>query len=86
MANHANTKKSVRKTIHKTEINKNRKSRIKTYIKRVNKAIQSGVLADANQALIEAQSEIMMGVNTNIIKPNTASRKISSLARKVNAL
>ena len=86
MANHAATKKAVRKTISKTAINKNRKSRIKTYIKRVITALEAGLSKEANQAFIEAQSEIMRGVSAHLIKKNTAARKISRLSRRVKAI
>ena len=83
MANHSATKKAIRKTISKTAINKNRKSRIKTFIKRVVTAVTSGAQEEANKALIEAQVEIMKGVSANLIKKNTASRKVSRLAKSV---
>jgi small subunit ribosomal protein S20 len=86
MANHSATKKSIRKTITKTAINKSRKTRIKTYIKRVMVAVESGLAQEANKALIEAQSEIMRGVACNLLKKNTGSRKISRLASKVKAI
>ena len=86
MANHSATKKSIRKTITKTAINKSRKTRIKTYIKRVVVAVESGLAQEANKALIEAQSEIMRGVACNILKKNTGSRKISRLASRVKAI
>jgi small subunit ribosomal protein S20 len=86
MANHSATKKSIRKTITKTAINKNRKTRIKTYIKRVMLAVESGLAQEANKALIEAQSEIMRGVACNLLKKNTGSRKMSRLAKKVKGI
>lgn len=86
MANHAGTKKAIRKTVRKTAINKNRKSRIKTYIKRVITAVEYGSSEEANKALVEAQSEIMTGVACNLIKKNTGARKVSRLVRKVKAI
>lgn len=83
MANHTSAKKAIRQTIKKTLINKNRSSRIKTYIKKVLQAIGEGSLESAKSALIVAQSEIMKGVTKNIIKLNTASRKISRLSQKI---
>lgn len=83
MANHSSAKKALRQTIRKTLVNKNRSSRIKTYIKKVLQAIESGSQETAQSALIQAQSEIMKGVSKNIIKLNTASRKISRLSKKV---
>ena len=86
MANHSSTKKAIRKTISKTAINKNQKTRIKTYIKRVLTSIKSGSSEDANKAFIEAQSEIMKGVANKLIKKNTGARKVSRLATKVKSI
>jgi small subunit ribosomal protein S20 len=86
MANHTATKKTIRKISRKTAINKHRKSRIKTFIKKVTMAILSGSSVEANQALREAQSEIMKGVSIKLMKKNTASRKCSSLAKRVKNL
>lgn len=86
MANHSSTKKAVRKTVTVTAINKSKKTRIKTYIKKVLSAIESGNKEEATKALIVAQSEIMKGVASNLIKKNTGSRKVSRLASKVKAV
>ncbi len=83
MANHSSAKKAIRQTEKKTFINKNRVSRIRTYLKKVSQAVTSGSKDDASKALIVAQSEIMKGVSNKVIKLNTASRKISRLAQKV---
>ncbi|WP_375318715.1 30S ribosomal protein S20 [Candidatus Tisiphia endosymbiont of Oplodontha viridula] len=83
MANHSSAKKAIRQTVKKTLINKNRSSRIKTYLKKVLEEVTSGSKESARLALIAAQSEIMKGVTKNIIKLNTASRKISRLSQKI---
>lgn len=83
MANHSSTKKSIRKIARKTAINKHRKTRIKTYIKNVVKLVAAGQTQEAKQALEAAQSELMKGVSIKLIKKNTASRKISRLAKAV---
>ncbi|MFU7502254.1 MAG: 30S ribosomal protein S20 [Candidatus Tisiphia sp.] len=83
MANHSSAKKAIRQTIKKTLINKNRSSRIKTYIKKVLQEVISGSKESAKLALTVAQSKIMKGVTKNIIKLNTASRKISRLSQKI---
>jgi len=83
MANHSSAKKAIRQTITKTLINKNRSSRIKTYIKKVLHEVTHGSKETAKAALIRAQSEIMKGVTKNILKLNTASRKISNLSQKI---
>jgi len=86
MANHSSTKKSIRKTITKTAVNKSRKTRIRTYLKRVFTAVKSGLVEEANNALVEASSEIMKGVTHNLIKKNTAARKISRLNKQIKAI
>ena len=83
MANHSSAQKALRQTVKKTLVNKNRSSRIKTYIKKVLQAVDSGGKEDATNALIVAQSEIMKGVTKKILKLNTASRKISRLSKKI---
>jgi small subunit ribosomal protein S20 len=83
MANHSSTKKVIRKTERNTEVNKNRKSRIKTYIKKVLVAVESGSPEEAKKALVVAQSEIMRGVACKLIQKNTASRKVSRLSARV---
>jgi small subunit ribosomal protein S20 len=86
MANHESAKKAYRQTIKRTLANKSRKSRIKTFIKKVLVTIASGAQDSATMALRVAQSEIMRGVKCNIIKLNTASRTISRLAQKVKTM
>ncbi len=83
MANHSSAEKAIRQTVKKTAVNKNRSSRIKTYIKKVLQAVESGDSTSAKNSLIEAQSEIARGVTKKNLKPNNASRKISRLASKV---
>lgn len=86
MANHASAKKAYRQTLKRTLENKSRKSRIRTFLKKVLMAIESGAQDAATVALRKAQSEIMRGVKCNIIKLNTASRTVSRLAQKVKAM
>ena len=86
MANHSATKKSIRKIATRTALNKSRKSRIKTYIKKVLSAVEAGSVDLANKAFIEMQSEIMTGVAKNLIKKNTAARKVSRLASKIKSI
>lgn len=83
MANHSSTKKAIRKTVAKTAVNKNRISRIRTFIKKVEKAVLNKDQDGAKQALVVAQSEIMKGVSAKVLKKNTASRKVRRLAKRV---
>jgi len=86
MANTKSAKIANRKSIRRTEINRARKSRIRTFIKKVETAITGGNHADAMKALRVAESEMNSGVTKNIINKNTAARKISRLNARVKAL
>ncbi|WP_032112651.1 30S ribosomal protein S20 [Candidatus Paracaedibacter symbiosus] len=86
MANHKSAVKSIRKTARRTEINKNRVSRVRTYIRKAEEAIETGVKDSAQAALKIAEKEIMRGVNKGVIHHNTASRKVSRLCKRVKAL
>ncbi len=86
MANTPSAKKRVRQLARKTEVNKARRSRIKTFIKIVEESINSGDLPNAIKSLKLAQPEIQRGVTKGIFHKNTASRKISRLSKRVKSL
>ncbi len=86
MANHKSAKKRIRRNSHRAEINKSRISRIRTFIKKVESAIDSGNGSAATLALKTAQPEIMRGVSKGVLHKNTASRKMSRLAARVKAV
>jgi len=86
MAHHLSAKKRIRQTAKRTEINRARTSRIRTFIKKVEQAVASGDRESAEQALRIAEPEIRRGVNKGVFKLNTASRRISRLSKKVNTL
>ena len=86
MANTPSAKKAVRKIAARTEVNKARRSRMRTYIRKVEEAIEGGDKAAANTALKEAQPEIMRSVTKGILKKNTAARKISRLSASVRKI
>ncbi|MGC6412039.1 MAG: 30S ribosomal protein S20 [Candidatus Puniceispirillaceae bacterium] len=86
MANHKSAKKRIIRNAHRAEINKSRISRIRTYVKKVELAIEAGDQAASQAALKDAQPEIMRGVSRGVLHKNTAARKVSRLARRVNAL
>lgn len=86
MAHHKSAKKRIRQTQSRTEVNRSRESRIKTFIKKVETAIASGNAKDAQEALKNAQPEIMRGVTKGVLAQGTASRKVSRLAKRVKAL
>ena len=86
MANSPQAKKRARQIERRTEVNKARKSRIRTYLRKVEEALESGDQTAAAAALKAAQPELMRGVNKGIFHKNTASRKVSRLAARVKAL
>ncbi|MEM7021478.1 MAG: 30S ribosomal protein S20 [Pseudomonadota bacterium] len=86
MAHHRSAKKRIRQTIKRTAVNRTRTSRIRTYIKKVEQALADGDAEAAKGALQMAEPEIRRGVAKGVMKLNSASRRISRLARKVNRL
>jgi small subunit ribosomal protein S20 len=86
MANSPQAKKRARQIERRTAVNKNRKSRIRTFLRKVEEAIESGDKAAAVTALRAAQPEIMRGVTKGLFHKNTASRKVSRLASRVKAI
>ncbi len=86
MANTKSAKKMVRKIATRTEVNKSRKSRIRTFTRKVEEALSSGDKKAATAALKAAEPEIMRGVTRGVTHKNTASRKVSRLAKRVKAM
>lgn len=86
MANTPQAKKRARHNEARYAINKARRSRIRTYLRRVEEAIASGDKAVATEALKAAQPELMRGVTKGVYHKNTASRKMSRLSSRVKAL
>ena len=86
MANTPSAKKRVRQLARKTEVNKARRSRIKTFVKKVEEFIVAGNSDEAKSAFKLAQPEIQRGVTKGIFHKNTASRKISRLLKRVKAV
>ena len=86
MANTPQSKKRVRQTIRRTAVNKARRSRIRTYLRKVEEAIESGNADEAKLALQSAQPELMRGVTKGVMHKNTVARKMSRLSSRVKAL
>ena len=86
MANTPQSKKRARQTVRRTDVNKARRSRIRTFLRKVEEAITSGDKSAAAEALRAAQPELMRGVSKGVFHKNTASRKISRLAARVKAI
>jgi len=83
MANTSSAKKAARQALRRTEINKARKSRLRTFVRKVEEAIESGNAAAAQAALKEAQPELMRAAQRGVLHKRTASNKVSRLAARV---
>jgi small subunit ribosomal protein S20 len=79
-------KKRLRQTERRTAMNRGRRSRLRTYVRKVEEAIASGNQDAARAALKAAEPEVMRSCNRGILKRNTASRTISRLTRRVNGM
>ncbi|SLN23856.1 30S ribosomal protein S20 [Pseudoruegeria aquimaris] len=86
MANSPQAKKRARQNERRFAINKARRSRIRTFLRKVEEAIASGDKAASQAALRAAESELMRGVSRGVVHKNTAARKVSRLSARVKAL
>ncbi len=83
MANTPQAKKRIRRNDKRAEINGNRIGRIRTFVKKVESAIEGGDKTAAAEALHAAQPELARGVARGVLHKNTASRKLSRLTKAV---
>ena len=86
MAHSRSARKRVRTAARRIEINRARRSRVRTFIKKVEAAVAAGDQSAARAALTAAQPEIMRGVTKGTMHKNTASRKISRLSAAVKRM
>ncbi len=86
MANTPQAKKRIRRNQRRTEINGNRIGRIRTFVKKVEAALEGGDKTAAAEALHAAQPELARGVARGVLHKNTASRKLSRLTKRVAAM
>lgn len=86
MANTPQAKKRIRRNDRRAEINTNRVGRIRTFVKKVEAALDSGDKDAAATALAAAQPELARGVAKGVLHKNTASRKFARLTKRVSAL
>ena len=86
MANTPQAKKRIRRNGRRAEINTNRVSRIRTFVKRVETALAAGDKAGAEAALAAVQPELARGVAKGVLHKNTAARKFSRLTKRCTAL
>ncbi len=86
MANHKSSKKRIRQTARRSEINGTRRGRIRTFVRTVEEAIVGGDKNTAEAALKAAMPEMHRGVLRGILHKNTVARKLSRLAKRINTL
>lgn len=86
MANTPQAKKRIRRNDRRAEINGARVSRIRTFVKQVEAALDSGDKTKAAEALKRVQPELARGVAKGVFHKNTAARKLSRLTRRLTAL
>ncbi|TPL15041.1 30S ribosomal protein S20 [Mesorhizobium sp. B2-4-11] len=86
MANTSSAKKATRKIVRRAAINKNRRSRVRTYVRQVEEALTSGDKAAAQAAFEAAEPELMRAATKGVIHKNTAARKVSRLAQRLKVL
>jgi len=86
MANHKSAKKRIRRNDRFELVNKIRKNRVRTFIKKVESAILENDKSSASTALKLAQPEMHKSVSKGVFKKNTMSRKISRLSKKIKAI
>ncbi len=86
MASHKSAEKRLRQTEKRTADNRARLSRVRTFVKKVETAIETGNKETAQSALRLAQPELHRATTKGVLHKNTVSRKLSRLAARVNAL
>ena len=86
MANHVSSKKRIRRNSKMEVVNKVRKNRVRSFIKKVEAAIEQSDKPKAQKALILAQPEMHRSVTKGIFKKNTISRKLSRLSARIKKI
>lgn len=86
MPHHKSAEKRLRQTEKRTAINRARLSRVRTFVKKVETAIETGDKAAAQSALQVAQPEMHRATTKGVMHKNTVARKLSRLAARINAL
>ena len=86
MANTPSAKKAARKIEARTAVNKSRRSRMRTFVRKVEEAITAGDHKIAVEALKAAEPEIVRAAQKGIVHANVAARKVSRLNSRVKAL
>ena len=86
MANTPQSKKRARQSDRRQDVNKARRSRIRTFLRKVEEALASGNKDQAAAALKAAQPELARGITKGVLHKNTVARKMSRLSSRVKAI
>lgn len=86
MANHPSAEQRIRQTARRTNVNRARMSRIRTFVKKVEAAIASGDKNAAKEAFAAATPELQRGAGKGVLHRRTVARKISRLSARIKAL
>ncbi len=86
MANNPGAKKAIRKIARRTEVNKARRSRVRTFLRKFEEAVTAGDAGAATTAFNDAQSELMRAVGKGVLHKNAGSRKVSRMAARLKKL
>lgn len=86
MANNPGARKAIRKIAARTEVNKARRTRVRTFLRKFQEAVTAGDAGVAKAAFVEAQSELMRAVSKGVVHKNTGSRKVSRLAAQLKKM
>ncbi|MDB5414066.1 MAG: ribosomal protein [Rubritepida sp.] len=86
MANNASARKRIRQTEKRTERNRMRRSRVRTFLRKVELAIAGGDKAQAAAAFQGAEPEMQRAVSKGVLHRNTVARKLSRLSKRIKAI
>ena len=86
MANSLQARKRIRQTERRTQVNRDRRSTMRTFVRKVEEAIEAGDGGAAKAALRDAEPKLMRCAQKGILEKNTAARKVSRLSARVKAL
>lgn len=86
MANSPQAKKRIRQTARRTEVNRRRRSRIRTCVRKVEEAVAAGDVDAARAALRDTEPQLMRGAQKGVIEKSAAARKVSRLSARVKAM
>jgi len=86
MANNPGARKAIRKIEARTEVNKARRTRVRTFLRKFQEAVSGGDAEAAKASFVQAQSELMRAVSKGVVHKNTGSRKVSRLAAQLKKM